>query len=373
MRGAEKKRAVNRQHSLNTICPYFTMFPVDFPLRVLGQAPRSAIVLDPFCGRGTTNYAARVLGLRSYGLDTSPVATAIARAKLARTGVDNVVRLAQRLLAEHRRAAVPRGHFWRLAYHPRTLEIVCRLRNGLLVTPSSDDAIVLRAIMLGALHGPNARDVRNSSYFSNQMPRTFAPKPRYATQYWARNRLKPAEVDVVGIIRRRTERALSGIPQSAQCGQIRTADSREAVAYSHIPRGLSHVVTSPPYYGLRTYVEDQWLRNWFIGGPEEVPYGRGTQLSHDTPESFARSLAAVWDNIARTSSGDLKMVVRFGAIGSRRQDPREILKASLAASAATWRVRTIRPLNPARASRRQANHMRTPIAAPPEYDFYITN
>ena len=44
--------------ALNGICPYFTMFPLEFPLGVLlRHAKRGEAVLDPFAGRGTTLYA----------------------------------------------------------------------------------------------------------------------------------------------------------------------------------------------------------------------------------------------------------------------------------------------------------------------------
>src|SRR5882757_1727142 len=67
---------------LNAICPYFTMFPLWFPFKILHRASSRDIVYDPFCGRGTTNYAARLLGMPSYGVDSNPVAHAIAQAKL---------------------------------------------------------------------------------------------------------------------------------------------------------------------------------------------------------------------------------------------------------------------------------------------------
>src|SRR5690606_41868113 len=51
--------------SLNTVCPYYTMFPLEFPLARLARAKPGEWVLDPFCGRGTTMYAARLRGLRS--------------------------------------------------------------------------------------------------------------------------------------------------------------------------------------------------------------------------------------------------------------------------------------------------------------------
>jgi hypothetical protein len=37
---------------------------------------------------------------------------------------------------------------------------------------------------------------------------------------------------------------------------------------------------SPPYYGRRTYIPDQWLRNWFLGGSSNVEYSNDLQLAH---------------------------------------------------------------------------------------------
>src|SRR5690349_9998064 len=89
--------------ALNAICPYFTMFPLSFPLSVLREraAPGDA-VLDPFSGRGTTNYAARLLGLYSFGVDSSPVAAALSSAKLANASPSSVIAEAKRLLSTRR-------------------------------------------------------------------------------------------------------------------------------------------------------------------------------------------------------------------------------------------------------------------------------
>ena len=65
------------RYKLNAICPYYTMFPLEFPIRILRRLPKDTVVVDPFCGRGTTNYAAQTLGIRSYGYDSSPIAAAI--------------------------------------------------------------------------------------------------------------------------------------------------------------------------------------------------------------------------------------------------------------------------------------------------------
>jgi hypothetical protein len=121
-------------HSLNAICAYFTMFPLDFPLNLFRRnAKRSEWVLDPFCGRGTTNFAARLLGMPSVGIDSSPVATAIAQAKMVYAPLNSVLRTAEALLKDSPDVArIPRAKFWKHAYAECTLLQICRLRDALL-------------------------------------------------------------------------------------------------------------------------------------------------------------------------------------------------------------------------------------------------
>src|SRR5205809_7489107 len=99
--------AIASQTALNAVCPYFTMFPLEFPRRILNRyAHAGQRVLDPFCGRGTTNFAARLAGLETLGVDSSPVAVAITAAKLATSDVDTVIRAARRVLSTVHAASV---------------------------------------------------------------------------------------------------------------------------------------------------------------------------------------------------------------------------------------------------------------------------
>jgi hypothetical protein len=114
--------AYRKEFAFNAICPYYTMFPLEYPMRIIRKHRQpSAVVLDPFCGRGTTIYAARRLGIPSYGFDTSPIAAAIARAKLASATVDEVIALAEALIAR-RPKAVPRTAFFRRSRGSRKLD-----------------------------------------------------------------------------------------------------------------------------------------------------------------------------------------------------------------------------------------------------------
>lgn len=340
---------------LNGICPYFTMFPLAFPYSILKEkASEGQLVLDPFCGRGTTNLAARMLGLPSVGIDSSPVAVAISQAKIARTTPERIVCAAERILHERTQTArVPVGEFWELAFHVDVLQVLCRLRDGLLADCRSNSRKALRAILLGALHGPRNKTV--PSYLSNQCTRTYAPKPRYAVKYWKEHNLQPEVVDVMSLIRRRAERYYAENAGDAE-GLIVRGDSRQQ---STVTRAAScgkvkWVITSPPYYGLRTYIPDQWLRMWLLGGDSTVDYSNHGQLAHSTQGSFKEQLSQVWANVANVCADDARLVVRFGSISDRKVDALALAAASLEESG--WVVESTRPAGSASHGRRQALH-----------------
>lgn len=311
-------------------------------------------VFDPFCGRGTTNFAARIVGLRSFGIDTSPVAVAATRARLASARPHEIVNEATRILRLRKMDdTIPNGTFWKMAYYPETLSDICILREA-LSSRSVDPAIgpALMGIMLGALHGPVGKI--KPSYFSNQCPRTYAPKPNYAVRFWKEKRLRPPRIDVLSVIEARALRYYSSAPPKVP-GTVKLGDSRRASTVQAVlgSNKVDWVVTSPPYYGLRTYVADQWLRAWLLGGPPEVDYGGGTQLKHAGSTVFASQLRAVWRNVSAVASRDARMVIRFGAINYRPIDPHAIIKTSLRDSG--WEITTIKSAGNATDGKRQAN------------------
>lgn len=363
--------AYNPNYALNAICPYFTMFPLEYPLRVLKRHRKHGpVVLDPFCGRGTTLFAARSLGFRSWGIDSSPVAVAIAKAKLSNSTAEDALCLAQLLILSTRPARVPQGRFFRAAYHRRTLRDLCALREGLLELEDSDESVLLRAAVLGCLHGPLLKS-GIASYFSNQMPRTFAPKPDYAVTYWQSRGMDAPEVDVLQVLQRKLKLiAASRVLIGAQFANVIHGDSSDAFS---LPAAREHsvVVTSPPYYGMRTYVQDQWLRNWFLGGPTTVDYGAGLQLEHTGQDVFARSLGKVWANVADTNADSLDMYVRFGVIPSANLDAKALMNKSLEASGARLRVVSCRNASSAHSGKRQAAQMRAHSGACDEFDFHV--
>ncbi|WP_425668424.1 DNA methyltransferase [Agrobacterium radiobacter] len=361
--------AYNKDYAFNAICPYYTMFPLEYPLGLIGKHRRNdPIILDPFCGRGTTLYAARKLGFNAYGLDTSPIAAAIAQAKLASARLEDVMALAEKLVATEAKD-VPSTLFFEKAFSSSTLLELCSMREGLLKVHPSSEAAILRAAALGCLHGPLPTANGTPSYFSNQMPRTFSSKPDYSVRFWDKRGIMAPQASVLDVIRKKLARINDlDSPSGGGLTNVVCTDARSASSYRTVGKATV-TITSPPYYGMRTYVEDQWLRNWFIGGPSEPDYGNNQQLRHTGQSIFVTDLAKVWKNVHSTSEEEAHLYIRFGAIPSVKSDPRELLKASLD-EAGGWRLISVRNARTSRAGKRQAVQMGRESEPAIEFDFH---
>ena len=210
------------------------------------------------------------------------------------------------------------------------------------------------------------------SYLSNQCPRTYAPKPRYAVDYWRKYDLRPQKVDVRDLVARRAVRYYTETLPEVH-SQVLLGDSRDEDLFRKKVEGRSFdwVATSPPNCGLRTYRPDQWLRLWFLGGPDTVDYSQQDQLTHESPESLVRQLSLVWKNCANVCRAGARMVVRFGQISDRRINSVELLRESL--SGTGWRVQTRCNAGSASMGRRQADHFGVSSAAQQEFDLWAVN
>jgi hypothetical protein len=160
--------------------------------------------------------------------------------------------------------------------------------------------------------------------------------------------------------------------EATASGKVVLGDSRKNVfARAASGQKADWIITSPPYYGLRTYLPDQWLRHWFLGGPAKVEYSAEGQILHTSPEAFASDLRRVWRNVSKISAPDAQLVVRFGGINDRKADPLSIIKLSLESSG--FELQTITSAGSASSGQRQALHFSRPSdEARQEHDIWAT-
>ena len=224
---------------------------------------------------------------------------------------------------------------------------------------------------MGILHGPITRA---GSYLSNQMPRTFAPKSDYAIRFWKKHSMQAPKVDVLAAIKRKANlvfRSPAFDFEDNNLDSVIHGDASVASTWSYAPDKIDMVITSPPYYGMQTYVPDQWLRNWFVGGPETVEYRDKRCISSSIPDDFAKTLAKVWNQIALRVDGELHMFVRFGVLPSRKLNARTLLFQSFEESRFAWKRVYTKCASIAPSGRRQAEQMHGLNPAETEFDAHV--
>ena len=168
------------------------------------------------------------------------------------------------------------------------------LRKNLNWKVDNKDTFIT-ALILGRLHGESHR---SSRYLSNRMPRTIATKPDYSIRWWKQHKCIPPERDVFSILKAEIAyRFDTGWPNVY--GEVAKIDARHvAKTFPEYKGQVKLVVTSPPYLDTTHFEEDQWLRNWFLGGnlrPTKVARGDDR---HTSKENYWNFLMQSWAGIA---------------------------------------------------------------------------
>ena len=285
------------RHRFHALCPYFAMFPETFAEKWIRELTRkNQIVLDPFCGRGTTGLTALLLNRRAVSSDINSVAVCVTRAKTQSPSLSSL----RRRIAGLSKAYLERDwaeessslpEFFHSAYKPSTLAQIVYLRARLNWKGNRTDAMVA-ALTLGALHGET---LVSQSYLSNQMPRTISTKPAYSIRYWKAHDLHPPDRDVFELLLNRADYRYASDPP-ADKGITLQSDVRDLPWNpTPLPGPIRCVITSPPYLDVTNFEEDQWLRLWFLGGPTKPRSGGPSgDDRHRNIESYWRFIADTW-------------------------------------------------------------------------------
>ncbi len=312
------------RNPLHSICPYFAMFPEEFVRKYLQQYTKAGdVVFDCFSGRGTTLLESLLNGRQAAAIDINPVAYCISAAKAKIPDYDDLHQRIDDLelfFLKTSRAPLDRERirlppFFGRAFHVDTLRQLLFLRSSLNWRKSRVDRFVA-ALVLGSLHGEMDK---SSSYFSNQMPRTISTKPAYSLSYWRTNALWPRKRDVFEILRSRTELRYSG-PHPQLDGHVAIGDARKSgTIFSELRGCVKAVITSPPYFDVTNFEEDQWLRLWFLGNEAHPTYGEISKddryRKHGDTSAYWNFLASVWKGLKPLLSTSAIIVCRLGAKG----------------------------------------------------------
>jgi len=358
------------RHPLHSICPYFAMFPEGFVAEQLYAYTRpDDVVLDPFCGRGTTVLESLLNNRQGLGTDINPVAACIAGAKANVPALKSVLARIDKLAEEFDKQTFrqqPQTEFFEQCFQRDTYSEVAFLREALVWRRRSTDRFIA-AVMLGILHGESHR---SGMYLSNRMPRTISTKPEYSVRWWRERGLQPPRRETFEVLRQATRFRFSQPPPERR-GSVVLSDARRCgqVLKKHTGN-VALIVTSPPYIDTTDYAEDQWLRLWFLGGEPRPMLRLHKDDRHTLAKNYWSFLEEVWRGCAPLLRDTARIVVRIG--GTKFGKP-ELLQGLHEGLVRGMAARTVRALNQGTSSqitKRQTNSFR-PGTSPDrlEHDF----
>ena len=361
-------------HRLHSLCPYFAMFPPTFAREmILRYTSPGKIVLDPFSGRGTTLLESVLLGRQGLALDINPVAACVSKAKANTPSLSRILRAIDELetefngqdldLIRQEKAELP--EFFGRAFFRSTLNQLMFLRRRLDWRQNEVECFIA-ALALGSLHGEMDR---SKSYFSNQMPRTISTKPSYSLRYWRTRNLWPRKKCVFTILKQRAEFRLQTFKPQGR-GMVAQSDVRHAsIAFPSHRNRVDAIITSPPYFNVTSFEEDQWLRLWFLGGEPNVTYSKISKDDrHTNEEKYWSFLSQAWKGVDSLAGTGSRLVCRLGGTGiTPDQIARNLYKTVISAWPSASIVGT--PVE-SRPKRRQTDNFRPGTAGSgPEVDF----
>ena len=258
-------------HPWHSMCSYLGSFPASLAHAFIAMlSDEGDVVLDPFCGRGTTLLESRLLGRVCLASDLNPIAVALARAKNADVDLETVY---ERIEALEKRfnldLYIPEAQVQpediALIYHPHALAQLCYLRRKLLRSEAPVDEFLV-GLTLGIMHGSERQD-GSSTYASISMPNTFSMSPNYVRRFVQSKRLSRVDRNVFGILREKAKRTWSEGGSFATSGVVARADAKSLAAapeFSDFEGAVDLVLTSPPYLNVVNYALQNWIRMWFL-------------------------------------------------------------------------------------------------------------
>lgn len=283
-----------------------------------GRVPRDSLMVDPFCGSGTTLVEARAAGLRAVGTDLNPLAVLVARAKTwtvppkrrnqLRDAGTNVAgealaagKAARRSGAEPAPMRKPKGFdpnarnrklaSWFAPHVRRELELLATMIDEMR-EEDAELADILTACLSAILYKVSSRTSdTDATWVDKNVPRGAA------SRHFAQRVLL-------------LHAGLADLARAGGPPDVFELDAR--LLHERLPDGAAQVViTSPPYAGTYDYSEHQRLRFDFLGlRHKSLDAGEiGSRRSFD---ASALTAERAWREALSDSLGSISRVLAPG-------------------------------------------------------------
>lgn len=222
---------VSNPSSMHGLYPYRGKISALDAQFIINQLPMKGTLLDPFCGSGTIVYEAQKHGLKSFGVDSNPLAVQIAKAKTYTGSIDvitegkRIIAMSKEDLASHNYEAMSEEPL--KSFHHDTADEIMTVKNYFNE---------MNEYLQGAFYGSialAARGCNNYKWTSTTVGKNIEPKT-YINFYDK-------------FLKKIRKHSKYLIDQTFEDSVIIQADSRKLSDFIE-PNSIDYVFTSPPYF-----------------------------------------------------------------------------------------------------------------------------
>ena len=299
-----------RTKHVHRLHPYLGKF-IPQLVEIFLRKYRPALVVDPFCGSGTTLVEAQTLGIASFGADISEFNCLLSKVKTDTYDVELVSREILDALQQSEEADPTRlleswssytaSSYLREWFAPQAL---AELQSYQAVIPNYRYQDILKIIL-----SRSARSARMTTHFDLDFPQKPQTEPYECYKHSrvcrptqnARQFLKRYSLDTAKRIKE------FAALKSDSAAKVVCGDSR----FVEFPQ-CDLVVTSPPYVGLIDYHEQHRYAYELLGlkWNEESEIGRAKRgTSQTAQQSYVDNIEQVFRNVKQCLKGDARLVV----------------------------------------------------------------
>lgn len=300
----QRTKHVHRLH------PYLGKF-IPQLVEIFLRKYQPSLVVDPFCGSGTTLVEAKTLGIESFGADISEFNCLLSKVKTATYDVELVEReildaLQQSVETGQARLLESKDKYTSSSYlrdwfAPQALEELQSYQAGIQNYHYQD---VLKIIL-----SRSARSARMTTHFDLDFPQKPQTEPY---ECYKHSRICRPTQNAKQFLKRYS---LDTIKRIKEYAELRNQ------AESHVVWGDSRnvefplcdlVITSPPYVGLIDYHEQHRYAYELLGlnWNEELEIGRAKKgTSQTAQQSYVDNIEMVFRNVKKYLKEDSRLVV----------------------------------------------------------------
>jgi DNA modification methylase len=267
---------------------YKEAFSKDLVCKMLNRFKVDGIVLDPFCGTGTTNLTCKEMGISSIGFDVLPISVFSAKVKTSDYNIDELKKYAKSLLKlkffETREPKTPL--IFKRAFDTETLKRIFFYRERI---NEIEDATIRNFFKLALINA-----VTDVSYiYKDGAVLKFRKRKTLPFRAAFGKFLKKMINDYKHFLK----------SESKSDVYIGFDDARSLPLKSN---SVDAVITSPPYLGQKDYQRVYEIENFFVGSAQ------GKFIDSVSPEGYFKDLKLVFKELYRVCKNNSSLAVVVG-------------------------------------------------------------